>query len=268
MNTSSICWNLGNRKITSRLIVPTARERIGEATKSHALEAAARLIVASGTQFYILGTSSSCRIGTDLCEPGATCGLSLFDTKERVDQLLAQKGEQRQFYTLINTSRSTSAKEAIDRATAGYELLKDSEYSTTLIKLEVFYSSLYPKSLDVVIAAQELKQRFPELDIIPLIGKMPALVQLLIERVQCPAFRIFGSAIGSNQGLGNERLLKSAISAAQGIPVIAEGGIATPEHIRRGIELGVTAFLVNSAIAESTDPISLVIALRKAAEGH
>lgn len=263
-NSAKSYWNLGNRQIFGRLIVPTARERIGHETKSLSPDLAANIIFASGTQFLILGTSTTCGMGSEVESKG---GVPFYDVYKCVQQLLTNVAEKRTFYTLINTSRSTSAQEAVDRASLGYEMLQyDPTFASTMIKLEVFDPKTHaPVDTEVLRAAQDLHKSNPNLEILPFITKDPNLATDLVHQCACPAIRIFGTTIGRYQGLGDEDLFTRVVNKIS-VPIIAEGGLSSAEHVKRALELGASACLVNTAIAEHKNPLDLVNQLREATE--
>jgi thiazole synthase ThiGH ThiG subunit len=260
-------WNLGGRKVTGRLIVPSAREIRHQATRSLDLETAAQLVFTSGTCFNIVSISHRCSMGLDLLNRKDSF-LNPEELQARVNTLLTGADETRTVYTLINTSRCVDAEEAVANALLAYDCL---DHSTTLIKLEVYdASSRAPNDREVLRAAQRLSKERPELELMPFVTKNGPLTQELVQNHRVVALRVLGSPIGSNQGLGDEKEFRRVVEAADGVPVIAEGGLGTATHVRRARENGATACLVNYAIATYQGGLSAKVAfvneLRAASE--
>lgn len=160
-------------------------------------------------------------------------------------------------YLVIGTTSSAiNAKEAIDLALLLCESLK-----TRIVKLDVRLSSagqIYPNNQQTLEAAKELIQQ--SCVVLPMIS--PDLVTAsLLEEVGCAALRILAGAIGKNSGITNQHLIKTITSRIK-IPVIAEGGISRPSDVNIAMESGAAAVLVNTAIAQSSDPVETAKAMR------
>jgi thiazole synthase len=73
------------------------------------------------------------------------------------------------------------------------------------------------------------------------------------------------SPIGSGMGLVNPypvRVIKSRLT----VPVIVDAGVGTASDACLTMEQGVDGILMNTAIAEATDPVTMALAMRAATE--
>ena len=74
-----------------------------------------------------------------------------------------------------------------------------------------------------------------------------------------------GAPIGSNRGLKTRELVEIII-AESNIPVVIDAGLGLPSDAALCMELGADAVLVNTAIAVSSDPLSMAKAFKLAVE--
>lgn len=163
---------------------------------------------------------------------------------------------------LPNTSGAKTAKEAIFAA----ELARDA-LETNWLKLEIHPDPRYlmPDPIETLLAAEHLvKQGFI---VLPYCSADPVLCKRL-EQAGCAAVMPLGSAIGSNQGLQTQAMLKIIIEQAS-VPVIIDAGIGAPSHAALAMEMGASAVLVNTAIASSREPVAMATAFCQAVQaGH
>jgi thiazole synthase len=82
----------------------------------------------------------------------------------------------------------------------------------------------------------------------------------------CPVVRLLSGRIGGQTGILDPAAVSATIARAKSIPIILEGGIATPAHIRESARLGAAGVLMNSVFRLSTDPITRARELREAAD--
>lgn len=160
-------------------------------------------------------------------------------------------------YIIVGTTSSaTSAKQAIELGLVLCELLK-----TRIVKLDVRFpigQRIYPDNEQVVQAAKELVNQ--GCVVLPMIN--PDLTTALrLRDLGCAALRVLAGVIGSRSGITNQHLLKMIAGAVE-IPVIAEGGISKPSDVAIAMESGAKAVLVNTAIAQSNDPVKMARAMR------
>ena len=59
-----------------------------------------------------------------------------------------------------------------------------------------------------------------------------------------------GSAIGSGQGIHTQEEIKIIIEQAN-VPVVVDAGLAVPSDASQALEMGASAVLVNSSIAQA-----------------
>jgi thiazole synthase len=72
-----------------------------------------------------------------------------------------------------------------------------------------------------------------------------------------------GSPIGSGQGLPNFDAIRLIIDRVN-VPVIVDAGIGAPSDAALAMEIGASACLINTAIAEARDPVLMATAMREA----
>ncbi|GIU52873.1 MULTISPECIES: thiazole synthase [Shewanella] len=178
-----------------------------------------------------------------------TLAMKRIDHSKDFDDLLTPL-QQMGVKLLPNTAGARNAKEAIFAAELASEML-----ATKLIKLEIHPDPKYlmPDAVETLKAAEILCNK--GFTVLPYVHADPVLCYRL-EEVGCAAVMPLGSPIGSNQGLATEPFLEIIIEQAN-IPVVVDAGIGAPSHACRAMEMGADAVLVNTAIASSTDPISM-----------
>ena len=156
-------------------------------------------------------------------------------------------------WLLPNTAGSQTAEEAIRMAFLGHELAcKIGQEDNFFVKLEVISDPKYllPDPVGTIKAAEFLiKKGFT---VLPYINADPMLA-LHLEDLGCATVMPLGSPIGSGQGLNNLANIKIIIENAN-IPVIVDAGIGTPSEATAAMELGADGILLNTAVAQSTNP--------------
>jgi len=78
----------------------------------------------------------------------------------------------------------------------------------------------------------------------------------------CPAIRIWNSDIGQRVGIIDEPWLRRVVASAK-VPLILEGGLATPKHVQMALRLGFKAVLLISAFRLAADPVKLAKHIRR-----
>jgi thiazole synthase len=81
------------------------------------------------------------------------------------------------------------------------------------------------------------------------------MLALHLEDLGCATVMPLGSPIGSGQGLNNLTNIKIIIENSN-IPVIVDAGIGTPSEATLAMELGADGVLLNTAVAQSKNPVS------------
>jgi thiazole synthase len=76
----------------------------------------------------------------------------------------------------------------------------------------------------------------------------------------------WGAPIGSGQGLLNPFALRTLRERLPDATLIVDAGIGAPSHAAQAMELGFDAVLLNSAVAQSRDPVLMAGAFKQAIE--
>lgn len=161
---------------------------------------------------------------------------------------------------LPNTAGCRSAREAVTLAHMARELL-----GTSWIKLEVVgdEQTLQPDPFELFEAAAQLvKDGF---EVFPYCTDDLVTCQRLLD-AGCRILMPWGAPIGSGQGLINPWALRTLRARLPDVPLVVDAGIGTPSHAAQAMELGFDAVLLNSAVAQSADPVKMARAFRQAIE--
>ena len=132
------------------------------------------------------------------------------------------------------------------------------------IKLEVIPDPKYllPDPIGTLKAAEILVAE--GFKVLPYIHADPTLAKTL-EEVGCVTVMPLGSAIGSGQGIHTQEEIKIIIEQAN-VPVVVDAGLAVPSDASQALEMGASAVLVNTAIAQAQDPGMMGEAFRAGVE--
>lgn len=160
---------------------------------------------------------------------------------------------------LPNTSGARNADEAVRLArmarAAGME---------PWVKLELTPEPRYllPDPIETLRAAEMLvKDGFT---VLPYIQADPVLAKRL-EEVGTATVMPLGAPIGSNKGLKTREMIRIIIEQAR-VPVVVDAGLGAPSHAAEAMELGADAVLVNTALADASDPAGMGRAFALATE--
>jgi thiazole synthase len=178
---------------------------------------------------------------------------------------LGQPGTQNDFYALIreagarllpNTAGCRTAREAVALAHMAREL-----FGTNWIKLEVVGDdyTLQPDPFELVQAATELVRA--GFEVFPYCTDDLVSCQRLLD-AGCRILMPWGAPIGSGQGLLNPHALRTLRARLPGVPLIVDAGIGSPRDAVQAMELGFDAVLLNSAVAQAHDPVTMARAFR------
>ena len=154
-------------------------------------------------------------------------------------------------YTILpNTAGCATAEEAILTAKLAREVT-----GSSWIKLEVIPDKkwLLPDPIGTFEAASKLIDL--GFSVLPYIHADPVLAKKL-EDIGCSTVMPLGSSIGSGQGILTIDEIKIIIESSN-VPVVVDAGIGVPSEASQAVELGADAVLINTAIAQSSDPISM-----------
>ena len=131
-----------------------------------------------------------------------------------------------------------------------------------LVKLEVLgdKKTLYPNMIETIKSTEVLvKEGF---DVMVYCTDDPILSKKL-EDVGACAIMPLGAPIGSGLGIQNKTNIK-LIKEQSSVPVIVDAGVGTASDATIAMELGCDGVLINTAIAESKNPIIMAEAMKHA----
>ncbi|MEM4189898.1 MAG: thiazole synthase [Candidatus Caldarchaeum sp.] len=221
---------IAGRRFRSRLFVGTARYPN--------LQVMLRAIEASGAEVV-------------------TVAIRRINVQERGESLLDLLAGK--YFLLPNTAGCYTAREAVVTARLAREAL-----GTDWIKLEVIgdEETLHPNAPQLIEAAKQLVDE--GFIVLPYCNDDPVVCNIL-EKVGCHAVMPLGAPIGSGMGILNPyniRLIKERAC----VPVIVDAGVGTASDVAIAMELGCDGVLVNTAIAQARDPVSMARAISLAVE--
>jgi thiazole synthase len=228
-------WRLGDRELSSRLILGT-----GGASSLRALEEA---VLASEAELVTVALRRlDPAAGTG---PG---GAGLLDVLDRCGVTV-----------LPNTAGCYTATEAVKLAQLAREA-----FGTDWVKLEVIGDerTLLPDAVELVAAAEILVE--DGFTVLPYSTDDPVLARRLAD-AGCAAVMPAGSPIGSGLGIGNPHHI-ALIREAVEVPVILDAGIGTASDAALAMELGCDAVLVASAVTRAARPARMAAAMRLAVQ--
>jgi thiazole synthase len=154
-------------------------------------------------------------------------------------------------YTILpNTAGCKTAEEALFTARLARELT-----GSNWLKLEVIPDPKYllPDPIATLEAAEELIA--DGFVVLPYIHADPVLARRL-ENIGCATVMPLGSPIGSGRGIFTLEEIQIIIENA-GVPVVVDAGLGAPSDASLALEAGASAVLVNTAIAQATDPVRM-----------
>ena len=161
-------------------------------------------------------------------------------------------------HVLPNTAGCHSAKEAVTLAQMTREV-----FETDWIKLEVIGDdyNLQPDPFGLLEATAALvKLGFK---VFPYCTDDLVLCQRLLD-AGCEVLMPWGAPIGTGQGLLNPYALRTLRERLPDTPLIVDAGIGTPAHAVAAMELGFDGVLLNTAVAQATDPVLMASAFGEA----
>jgi len=157
---------------------------------------------------------------------------------------------------LPNTAACFTAEDAVRTARLGRELDMGD-----LVKLEVIGDrrTLFPDVEGLLQAARVLvKEGFT---VLPYTNDDPVTAKKL-EDAGCAAVMPLAAPIGSGLGIRNPYNLKIIMETVK-VPVLVDAGVGTASDAAVALELGAVAVLMNTAIAEASDPVLMAEAMRE-----
>ena len=228
MSEAHDSWTLAGRTWSSRLIVGTGKYKDAVETQA--------CLAASGAEIV-------------------TVALRRVDLKAK-DNLLSWIDRER-YCLLPNTAGCYTADEAIRTLRLAREL-----GIAELVKLEVIGDSrtLLPDNEETLKAARTLLDE--GFTVLPYCTDDPIVCRKL-EEMGCAAVMPLAAPIGSGMGIRNPHNVRLIIEQAK-IPVIVDAGVGTASDAAIAMELGCTAVLMNTAIAQARHPVLMAEAMREA----
>lgn len=159
---------------------------------------------------------------------------------------------------LPNTAGCHSVKEAVTTAQMAREL-----FGTNWVKLEVIGDEyqLQPDPFALLEATKELiAQGF---EVFPYCTDDLVLCTRLVE-AGCKILMPWGAPIGTGKGLINPYALKTLRQRLPDITLVVDAGIGSPSHASQALEMGYDAVLLNTAVAQSAEPVKMALAFKHA----
>jgi thiazole synthase len=203
----------------------------------------------TGTGKYRSTAEMQASVAASGCEI-VTVAVRRVQTQAPGHEGLAEAIDWHKIWMLPNTAGCQTAEEAIRVARLGREMAKLlGQEDNNFVKLEVIPDAKYllPDPIGTLEAATQLvKEGFA---VLPYINADPLLARRL-EEVGCATVMPLGSPIGSGQGLKNAANIQIIIENAQ-VPVVVDAGIGSPSEAAQAMELGASAVLINTAIAQA-----------------
>ncbi len=194
-----------------------------------------------------------------------TVAVRRVQTKAPGHEGLAEALDWNKVWMLPNTAGCQTADEAVRVARLGREMAKLlGQEDNNFVKLEVIPDQKYllPDPIGTLEAAEKLvKEGFA---VLPYINADPLLAKRL-EEVGCVTVMPLGSPIGSGQGIKNAANIQIIIENA-GVPVVVDAGIGAPSEAAQSMEMGASALLINTAIAQAQNPVAMARAMGMATE--
>jgi thiazole synthase len=231
-HTSDDSWTVAGRRFTSRLIIGTGKYA-DYAQNAAALAASGAEIVTVALRRVNLSDPKQPRL-TDFIDPN-------------------------RYTYLPNTAGCFTAEDAVRTLRLAREA-----GGWSLVKLEVLgdRKTLYPDMLETLRAAEALlKDGF---QVMVYCSDDPLLCKRL-EDMGCAAIMPLGAPIGSGLGIQNPVNIRLIVEQSN-VPVLVDAGVGTASDAAVAMELGCDGVLMNTAIAEAKDPVSMALAMRKAVE--
>lgn len=161
---------------------------------------------------------------------------------------------------LPNTAGCHSVKEAVTTAHMAREV-----FGTPWVKLEVIgdADTLQPDVFGLLDAARILCAE--GFEVFPYTTEDLVVAERLLD-AGCRVLMPWGAPIGSGRGLNNLYGLTALRGRFPGVPLIVDAGLGVPSHAAQALELGFDAVLINTAVAQATDPVAMAGAFALAVE--
>jgi len=209
--------------------------------------------------FIGTGKFSSYSLMRDVLESAetdvVTVALRRVDVSSKTDNILDHIPKK--CIVMPNTSGARNADEAVRIAR-----LAKASGAGNWIKIEVIQDNKYllPDNLETLKATEVLaKEGFV---VLPYMVPDLSMAKRLVD-AGASAVMPLGSPIGSNRGIKTRELVEIMVQEIK-VPVIVDAGLGRPSEACECMEIGCSAVLINTAIAISTDPVSMAKAFKDA----
>ena len=163
------------------------------------------------------------------------------------------------FFLLANTAGCYSPDEAIRYA----RLAREAGFNE-FVKLEVIgdRETLLPDTEGLIRATETLAR---EGFVVMAYTNDDLVTALRLEQAGAASVMPLASPIGSGLGLLNPYSIRTIKRRLQ-VPVLVDAGVGTASDACITMEQGVDGILMNTAIAEASDPVAMALAMRHAVE--
>lgn len=222
-------------ELTSRLMIGTEQYDTADMIRDVTMAAGAELLIAT------------------INPKDRSAGVTIADVAKAFEE------KQYKFVPVSTTSFVNTAQDAVDTAMK----LRDM-FDIEFVKLDVRNDprQRWANNFDVITAADILlKEGF---DVMPMITPDP-FAALKLQDMGCCALRLSAGELGTGRGIYNFEAMENVRSMVE-IPCVGETGILDVTEVTQLFDLGMDAVLVNSAIAQASDPVVMAAAMRLATE--
>lgn len=222
--------SVGKQEYNSRLLVGTGKYKDFTETRN--------AIIASGAEIVTVALRRT-NIGQESDQPNLLDFISMDE-----------------FTILPNTAGCFSCEDAVRVCRLARELLD----GHNLVKLEVLSDkkTLFPHIIETIKAVEILvKDQF---EVMVYTNDDPVIAKQL-EDMGCVAVMPLAAPIGSGLGIQNPYNIMTIIENAN-VPIIVDAGVGTASDAAIAMELGCDGVLMNTAIAEASQPVAMASAMK------
>jgi len=225
-------WTVAGRTFTSRLIVGTGKYK--------SFEENAAAVAASGAEIVTV----------------AVRRVNIADPKQ---PMLSDFIDPNKIVYLPNTAGCFTAEEAMRTLRLAREV-----GGWNLVKLEVLAEAktLYPDMIETIRATELLANE--GFDVMVYCTDDPIMAKRC-EDAGAVAVMPLGAPIGSGLGVQNPVTIRLIVEQSK-VPVLVDAGVGTASDAAAAMELGCDGVLMNTAIAEAKEPVTMARAMRHAVE--
>ena len=213
-----------------------------------------RLIVGTGKYKNFEETADAVRAsGADI----VTVAVRRVNILDKDQPLLTDYLDPKSITYLPNTAGCYSSEEALRTLRLAREM-----GGWRLVKLEVLgdKKTLYPNMIETIKSTEVLvKEGF---EVMVYCTDDPILCKKVEDAGACAVMPL-GSPIGSGLGIQNRSNIKM-VKEQSSLPVIVDAGVGTASDATIAMELGCDGVLINTAIAESKNPVLMAASMKYA----